>query len=85
MRLKPDVGYVLNSRALVQFKLGVFDKAIADYTAAIAQDAKDADSLYGRGVAKQKSGDKAGGDADIAAAKALRANVAEISADYGIK
>jgi hypothetical protein len=36
--------------------------------------------LYGRGIARLKKGDKAGGNADIAAAKALRADVANVFA-----
>lgn len=53
---------MFNSRALVQFKLGAFDRAVADYDVALKQTLSDADSLYGRGVAKLKSGDTAGGD-----------------------
>jgi hypothetical protein len=41
--------------------------------------------LYGRGLAKQKKGDLAGGDADIAAAKAKRVSVAEEFVRYGVK
>jgi tetratricopeptide (TPR) repeat protein len=68
----------------VQLKLGAFDRAIADYSAALAQKPKDADSLYGRGVAKLKLGDTAGGNADIVAAKALEADIAETYIGYGI-
>jgi tetratricopeptide (TPR) repeat protein len=85
LRLAPNTGYILNSRGLVQLKLGVLPQAIDDYSAAIAQDAKDADSLYGRGIAKMKSGDTAGGDADIAAAKTIKPDIAEQYAGYGIK
>ena len=70
LRLRPNDGNTLNSRGLVQFKLAAFDAAIADYNAAVAQNLEDADSLYARGVAKLKKGDTAGGNADIAAAKA---------------
>lgn len=31
LRLKPDVANTIDSRALIQFKLGEFDKAIANY------------------------------------------------------
>ena len=44
-------------------------RAIADYDAARAT------ALYGRGTAKLKKGD-ASGDADIAAAKAIKPNIA---------
>ena len=46
---------------------------------------KDADSLYGRGVAKLRSGDRAGGEADIAAAQAIKADIAQVYAGYGVK
>jgi hypothetical protein len=39
--------------------------------------------LYGRGLAKRKNGDQAGGDADIAAARAIRADIADEYAKYG--
>lgn len=85
LRLAPDVAGVLNSRGLVQLKLGAFAQAIADYGAAVARNPKDAGSLLGRGVAKVKSGDFSGGLADIVAAKAIDPDIAETYADYGIE
>src|SRR5262249_38412941 len=38
LRLRPGDGNMLNSRALVQFKLGAYDRAIADFGAAAAKD-----------------------------------------------
>jgi tetratricopeptide (TPR) repeat protein len=72
---------------LAYFKLGQFDKAIADYDAALAMtnDPSHADWLYGRGMTKLKKGDTAGGKADIASAKAIKADIAEEEAKYGIK
>jgi tetratricopeptide (TPR) repeat protein len=78
LRLRPNDGNTLNSRGLVQFKLGAFKEAIADYDAALEQTANDAESLFARGVAKVKLGDSAGGNADIAAAKAIKADVADL-------
>ncbi len=52
-----------------------YDHAIADFTEAIRLDPKLALALYYRGQAKQKKGDTAGGDADIASARALDPNV----------
>ncbi len=84
LQLSPDNAHYLNSRALVQLKLGAFDAAIADYSAAIVHNPKDAGSLYARGVAKLKKGDTAGGNADIAAAKAIRSDVDKVYAGYGV-
>jgi hypothetical protein len=41
-------------------------------------------SLYGRDLAKRKKGDQAGGDADIAAARANQADIADEYAKYGM-
>ena len=76
---------MLNSRGLVQLKLGAFNESIADYDTVVKQNAKDADSLYGRGIAKLRSGDSASGYADISAAKAIRADITDVYAGYGIK
>jgi tetratricopeptide (TPR) repeat protein len=85
LRLRPNDGNTLNSRGLVRFKLGAFKQSIADYDAALEQNANDAESLYARGVAKLKLRDSAGGNADIAAAKAIKADVADVYAGYGVK
>jgi tetratricopeptide (TPR) repeat protein len=84
LRLRPDDANALNSRGLVQLKLGAYERAIADYSAAIVRNAKDADSFYGRGMAKLKSGDIDGGNADIAASRALRPDIANVYARYGV-
>ena len=44
-----------------------------------------ASSLYGRGLAKLKTGDTTGGDTDIAAAKAIEANIVGDFARYGVQ
>jgi hypothetical protein len=49
-------------------------------TAAIS----DPSASYGRGLAKRKKGDQAGGDADIAAARAVHAGIADEFAKYGM-
>jgi tetratricopeptide (TPR) repeat protein len=84
LRLAPSVPAALGSRGLVLLKLGRFDEAIADYDAGLKLYAKSAISLYGRGVARRKKGDVTGGDADIAAAKAMRGDVADLMATWGV-
>jgi tetratricopeptide (TPR) repeat protein len=89
LRLAPHTISIFNSRGFVQLKLDSFSQAISDFSAVIADNAKDDNSrawaLYGRGVAKKKSGDTAGGDADIAAAKALKSDIAELYAIDAVK
>jgi tetratricopeptide (TPR) repeat protein len=73
----------LASRGLANLKLGQLDAAIRDYDAALKAAPNLAEALYGRGVAKRKKGDAAGGDADVAAAKAQRKDVADLYASWG--
>jgi tetratricopeptide (TPR) repeat protein len=61
-----------------------FVRAIADYDAALKLNSRNVESLYARGLAKKKRGD-AGGDADMAAALAMREFVARQLAGYGVK
>ena len=74
----------IGDRALVQLKAGHFDLAVSDYDKALALTPKSAEVLYGRGTAKLKSGDKSG-DADVAAAKKIKADIATVFAGYGVK
>ena len=72
LELRPNEGSVLRNRGLVELRLGAFDNAIADYGAALAQDAEDAYALYGRGLAKKKSGDPVGATPTSRLPKQLR-------------
>ena len=53
-------------------------------TAALAKNPNLPGSLYVRGLARLKSGDTAGGSADIAAAKQMDAKIADTYAGYGV-
>ena len=63
--------------------MGQLGAAIDDYSSALRSDPKLASALYGRGLAKLKIGDKAGGDADISAAKTIHAQVDDDFRHYG--
>ena len=76
---------ILNSRGFVHLRLGRLDRAIADYNAALRAEPKLAGSLYGRGLAKVGRGDRAGGNEDVAAARALDPGIQETFARYGIR
>jgi len=71
----PDDDYPQSRLAFLYFKMDKIDDSIATYDAALALPGLDAYSeaylLYGRGLAKLKKGDQTGGEADMAAAKAL--------------
>ncbi len=84
LRLMPHNAATLGSRAFVFLKMRQFDAAVSDYDAALRLDPKRAFALYGRGLARLKNEDLAG-ETDIAAAKALQADIAEEYARYGIQ
>lgn len=73
-----------STRAFVYLRLHRYDEAIADDTKALEKNPKDAESLYARGIAKIAKGDKAGGSADVAAAKAITPDIADEFVRYGI-
>jgi tetratricopeptide (TPR) repeat protein len=83
----------LDSRCLVYFRMGNDAAAIADCDVAVKlmehlswwQKRAHAGSFYIRGLAKIRSGDVEGGNADIAAAKKLEERVDEQYALYGIQ
>ncbi len=71
-------------RAFVHLKAGRYDQAVDDYNQAL-EILSNAEALFGRGVAKQKKGDAAGGQVDILAATGLDPNIVEKFARFGIK
>lgn len=83
LRLMPNNAPTLESRAFVFLKMTNFDAAVSGFDAALAINPKLASALYGRGLAKLKNED-ATGEADIAAAKAIQADIAEEFARYGM-
>ena len=81
---RPNTAAILDSRGLVYLRQGNYDRAIADYDAALRLQPKTAWSLYGRGLSRLKKGQTAAGQADIAAATALSPKIAENAARHGI-
>ncbi len=76
--------YTLDTRGTVYLKLGQFDNAIADYNAALKINPQIAGLLYGRGIAEIKQGHIAEGNADMTAAKAIKADIAKDMSVYGL-
>ena len=85
LELAPHATEVLGSRGLLNLKAGRSQAALSDYDQALAGGKPVAGWLFGRGVAKTRLGDKAGGDADIAAAKRLEPDIAQQYARYGVR
>jgi tetratricopeptide (TPR) repeat protein len=84
LRLRSIDPYAFDGRGLVYLQLRQNDSAIADFNAALKSESKLVSSLYGRGLARLKRGETAGGAADIAAAKAIRAGIADEFARFKI-
>jgi tetratricopeptide (TPR) repeat protein len=84
LKLQPDAGQIIDSRAFVLFRLGRYSDAVSAYDRAIALNPKQAASLYMRGIARRRLGKVAEGDADIAAAKAIQAKVDQEFIEAGV-
>ncbi|MFI4974884.1 MAG: DUF3857 domain-containing protein [Caulobacterales bacterium] len=84
LKLTPDSPAILDSRGLVQLRMGNLDDAISDYDAALRLSPNQGASLYGRGVAKSRKGMKQDGAADIAEARSLYPNIEAEFARYGV-
>jgi len=82
--LKPT-SVTYNNRGYCYFQLGQFKRAIEDYDRAIEMAPNSAGVLYIRGIAKLRSNDKTGGNADIAKAMALDPAIAKSYAAIGLK
>ncbi len=75
---------ILDSRALVYFRMGQYAKAEADYNAVLDKQPKEAWSLYMRGLTREREGRKAEGEADVKAAIALEPKVANRAKKFAI-
>jgi tetratricopeptide (TPR) repeat protein len=84
LRLRPNDANTYDSRGFVYLKMNQPDRAISDYTEALRINPRLAGALYGRGIAKQRKGDRTG-STDIAAAKAMKPEIEAIFSRYGIR
>jgi tetratricopeptide (TPR) repeat protein len=84
LKLAPGVPSFLDSRGLAYLRLGRYDDAIQDYTAALQKQPKISTSLFGRAIAERRKGAAAEAKADLVAAHAANQKVEALFADYGI-
>jgi len=73
--LKENVAIAFYNRALAYENKKEYTRAIADYDEAVRLNPNDADALLYRGLDKQRMGDWAGGEADVAAAKRINPDI----------
>jgi predicted aspartyl protease/Flp pilus assembly protein TadD len=64
----PDYAHLFADRGLLELRQANYDKAIADFDAALKTMPKNVNALYGRGVAKMRENKTAESEADMAAA-----------------
>ena len=69
---------VFHSIGLVKYQMGQFREAVTAYDRFIAFEPNEPVALYMRGLSKRRLGDSAGGDRDVAAARALDPKVEAI-------
>lgn len=82
-RMVPRTPAILSNKGLVLLRMARFDEAIDAYDAVLKIQPKDADSLYGRGLAKLGKGDPSG-RADVELATQLEPDLPKEAARYGI-
>lgn len=85
LAISPNSPATIDSRAFVLLRLGRFDDAIAAYSTALASVPDQASSLYGRGIALTRKGEKVRGEQDLARARSIQPSIDEEFARYGIK
>ncbi|ANP47560.1 tetratricopeptide repeat protein [Candidatus Viadribacter manganicus] len=84
LRLRPGDAATYNSRGMVGLKQERWQDAWNDYDAAVRAAPDRATHHYGRGIAALRLGRIAEGEADIAHALTLDANIAQTYAGYGV-
>ena len=79
-----DNAPMFSNRGLVRLRLGNYDKAIADYDAALRLRPGAGEALFGRGIAELRMGKDAEGRRDLAAALVSHPRIDEEFGRYGI-
>ena len=64
-------------KGVTAFKNNKYEEAVGHFQNAIQLDPDYAEALFRRGIVRRLNGDKAGGDADVAAAKKMDSDLVE--------
>jgi tetratricopeptide (TPR) repeat protein len=81
---RPLAANTLDSLAFVYFRMGRLEAAVEAYDAALAQNSQLSSSLFVRGVAKQRLGQRDDGQSDIDAARGIDATIDKRFAAWGV-
>ncbi|TAJ41284.1 MAG: tetratricopeptide repeat protein [Reyranella sp.] len=84
LRLMPLNLDVRDTRGFIYLKLGDPALALNEYNAALEKDPNRATALFGRGLARIRSGDIRGGEGDQAAARTINPEIDQQFAVYGL-
>lgn len=82
---KPDYYAAIDSKAFILLRLGQYREAIEQYDEALRLQPKLAQSLFGRGIAKRRAGQRASDDADLKAARAVHPDIDAEFAAMGMR
>ena len=85
IELSENSAMILDSRAMVYFRLGRLEEARADLDAALKLSPGEPGSLYLRGIVRGRGDDKVGALADLALARLQNGQIDKTYAGYGIK
>ena len=81
----PDSYAAIDSKAFILLRIGRYRDAIEQYDAALKRRPGAPSSLFGRGIAKLRAGQRTTDDADLKAARAARPDIATEFAKMGVR
>lgn len=84
LHLQPDDFDAFAARGLAWLHKGDSGRALQDFDRVLGTRPGNVIALYGRGIARHRTGNQKGGDADIAAAKAIQPDIADKFARMGL-
>ncbi|MEV4780679.1 tetratricopeptide repeat protein [Burkholderia sp. LMU1-1-1.1] len=82
---EPDYYAAIDSKAFILLRLGQYREAIEQYDEALRLQPKLAQSLFGRGIAKRRAGQRASDDTDLKAARAVQPDIDAEFAAMGMR
>lgn len=84
LAILPNCDACKDSRALVLLRMGRFKESVETYDAALLENPLRAQSLFGRGIARLRLGDKEAGELDLKLARVVSPTAAQTFRDMGI-